>query len=77
MRGGDAVEISGRREASNISGRESVTSEIRSGEFRRVIDLPSFVEIAVEQVSATMEDGVLKVRLPRRDAAQRRTVEIL
>ena len=77
MRADEAVEITGRREATSEPGRERATSERFVGEFRRVIPIPPFVEVALDQVSATMEEGVLKIRMPRRDAAEKRTIEII
>jgi HSP20 family protein len=77
MRGDEAVEISGRRDVVREAGRESATTERHSGEFRRVIPIPPYVEVAIDQASATMEEGVLKIRLPRRDAAEKRTIEII
>jgi HSP20 family protein len=77
MRGDEAVEISGRREASKEPARERATAERFVGEFRRIVQIPPFVEVAVDQVSATMEEGVLTIRLPRRDAAEKRTIEII
>jgi HSP20 family protein len=77
MRAEEAVEISGRRDATSEPGRERATSERFLGDFRRVIPIPPFVEVALDQVSATMEEGILKIRLPRRDAAEKRTIEII
>jgi HSP20 family protein len=77
MRGTQAVEIAGRRPAVNEAGRERSASERFVGEFRRVVPIPEFVEVAIDQVSATMEEGVLRIRLSRRDAAQKRTIEII
>lgn len=77
MRGDEAVEIAGRRQADAESGRERAGAERFVGEFRRVVAIPPFVEVAIDQVSATMEEGVLRIRLPRRDAAQKRTIEII
>lgn len=77
MRGDEAVEIAGRRPSVLEPGRERATSERFNGEFRRVIPIPPFVEVATDQVSATMEEGVLRIRLPRRDAAEKRTIEII
>lgn len=77
MRGDEAIEISGRRESVNEAGRERSISERFTGEFRRRVDLPPYVEVDIDQVSATMEDGVLRIRLPRRDAATKRTIEII
>lgn len=77
MRGDEAVEIAGRREAALEQGRERATTERFAGEFRRIVPIPPYVEVAIDQVSATMEDGVLRIRLPRRDAAEKRTIEII
>lgn len=77
MRGDEAVEIIGRRAAAAEQGREPSLRERFAGEFRRVVPIPPFVEVATDQVSATMEEGVLRIRLPRRDAAEKRTIEII
>ena len=77
MRGEEAVEIAGRREAPSEPGRERSIQERFSGEFRRLVPIPPYLEVAIDQVAATMEDGVLRIRLPRRDAAQKRTIEII
>ncbi|MBC8145165.1 MAG: Hsp20/alpha crystallin family protein [bacterium] len=77
MRGDEAVEISGRRESANEAGRERPLSQRFTGEFKKLVTLPPYVEVAIDQVAATMEEGVLRIRLPRRDAANKRTIEII
>lgn len=77
MRGTEAVEISGRRAGGTEAGRENSLGERFSGEFKRLVPIPAYLEVALDQVGATMEDGVLRIRLPRRDAANKRTIEII
>ena len=68
--------LAGERQSDVPQGeRQAVYSRERfSGPFRRVITLPEDADPA--QVEATYRDGVLRVRVPRRESAQPRRVEI-
>lgn len=60
------------------SGQEQEASvyaqERFSGSFRRVISLPDDVDAS--QVSASYRDGMLRVRVPRREAAKPRRIQV-
>jgi len=48
--------------------------ERRYGTFRRVIDIP--VPVKTEEVEATYKDGVLEVRLPKKEEAKPKEIEV-
>lgn len=56
--------ISGKRsEESTVTNKDYYKKEIRRGSFERVIALPA--SVAVEQATADIKDGVLRVSLPK------------
>lgn len=56
-------------------GKTTLHQEERfSGRFRRVLSLPD--DIDPERVSASYTDGVLRVSIPRREAAQPRRINV-
>lgn len=48
--------------------------ERRYGTFRRVIDIP--VPVKTEEVEATYKDGVLEVKLPKKEEAKPKEIEV-
>jgi HSP20 family protein len=48
--------------------------ELGYGEFMRTIALP--VDVDVEHIKAELKDGILKVILPKTQAAERHTVKV-
>lgn len=72
---GNQVYISGVKEEDESGEDESyVYRERRYGEFSRTVQLP--VDIDSDKVKATFENGVLKVTLPKTEAAKRRRISI-
>jgi HSP20 family protein len=55
-------------------GRVYQQVEIPTGPFRRIVELQ--VDVDAERAKATYEDGVLRVELPLREAAEARRVPI-
>jgi HSP20 family protein len=64
---GRQLAISGRRALQETEGRVYQQVEIPSGPFRRVVELG--VDVDAESARATYEDGVLRIELPLREAA--------
>lgn len=48
--------------------------EIEQGDFSRSLALPAGIDTA--KIGASLKDGVLEIRLPKEESAQRRTVEV-
>ncbi len=69
---GEELTIAGERKAEES---EDATHRGRGlGSFRRVIDLPS--EVDAGSVSATLNLGVLRITLPKAEAAKPRKIEV-
>jgi HSP20 family molecular chaperone IbpA len=66
------LEISGVRKL-QTKGAES-WQEFGDVEYRRVFSVPQTIDIA--KVNAELEDGTLKLHLPKAEAAKPRTIEI-
>ena len=67
--------IQGERGAPPNSAAEQVhLSERRYGPFRRSITLPPHVK--AESIEATLEEGVLRVKLPKAEEAKPRSIEV-
>jgi HSP20 family protein len=69
----DVLTISGERKGESRNG-ESFRSERFFGTFSRSITLPSAVK--ADQVSATYEDGVLSVALPKAEEAKPKKIQV-
>ncbi len=63
-----------KKEEKEEKGKEYHRVERRHGEFRRVIPLPTAVEES--RISATYNDGVLTVRVPKAADVQSKHIEI-
>ena len=71
----NVLTVSGERKASEASGQDQFRRiERRHGSFTRSFTLPASVDAA--RISASYKDGVLTVRLPRREEARPRQIQI-
>ena len=71
---GNQLTIQGERKAPELKGSAWVRQERPFGRFTRVIGLPSLVD--ADKVEATYESGVLRLTLPRSEAAKPRKIEV-
>ena len=72
---GDALTLKGRRGgAGAASGTAYHRQERGAGEFVRVIRLP--VEVNSDKVEASLKEGVLRITLPKSEAARPRKIQI-
>jgi HSP20 family protein len=72
---GDVLTISGVRKGHDDStGNSWLYNEIRTGEFSRSIELPHAVEAG--KISAELNNGVLRVVLPKAEDAKAREIHI-
>jgi HSP20 family protein len=63
-----------KKEASEETGRSWHHREVRYGSFSRAFTLPA--DVKPEEASASYEDGVLKIRLPKEEKALHRKIQI-
>jgi len=71
------IQVHGTRpvpESKDGDGRTLKYVEHPYGRFRRVIPLPHAAR--VDQLQANLRDGVLEIRIPRRDSAESRTIPV-
>ena len=71
------LSISGERGSGNANANQEANVHIEErfvGKFRRVVTLPDDVD--GNAITAAYKDGVLKIRAPRREAAQPRRITI-
>lgn len=66
--------IAGERRLIRESGASYFSSERYDGEFRRTVTLPEDVD--PERVEAKYEDGVLQVRIMRRESSKPRQIKV-
>ncbi|MDX2413014.1 MAG: Hsp20/alpha crystallin family protein [Woeseiaceae bacterium] len=72
---GDRLTIEAEREFEEEANKDTFyRHELGYGEFMRSIVLP--VDVDVEHIKAELKDGILKVVLPKTQAAERHTVEV-
>jgi HSP20 family protein len=71
---GNYLEISGARPADNPEGYTLHRSERATAKFSRSFTLPYEVDAA--KVTATLKDGLLKISLPKSEAAKPRQITI-
>jgi len=71
---GNYLEISGARSAGNPEGYTLHRNERNSTKFSRSFTLPYEVDAA--KVTATLKDGLLKISLPKSEAAKPRQITI-
>ena len=71
---GNQLTIQGERKAPEIAGAAWVRQERPVGRFTRVVGLPSLVD--ADKVEAKYEHGVLRLTLPKHEAAKPRKIEV-
>ena len=71
---GDSLQIEGRAEIDVAENIELLHSEVRSPYFRRAFTLSR--DLDPEKIEATLRDGVLRLHIPKSEAAQPRRIEI-
>lgn len=71
---GDELTIKGRRTAFEGDNVTYHRQERGVGEFARVVRLP--VEVDAEKIEATLQDGVLTIRLPKAPSARPRQIAV-
>lgn len=72
---GDRLTIEAEREFEEEANKDTFyRHELGYGEFMRSMVLP--VDVDVEHIKAELKDGILKVVLPKTQAAERHTVEV-
>ena len=70
----NTLTISGERKHETKNGENSERTERHVGTFRRSIALPTSVD--AKKVSATYEDGILKVSLPKAEEAKPKQIQV-
>ena len=63
-----------KRGAQESKGRKLVRNETWSGNFTRMIDLPGSVD--ADKVEALLQDGILRVRIAKREEARKKSIQI-
>jgi HSP20 family protein len=71
---GNEVTIMGQRRLAEVEGATYLRRERNSGTFTRKWTLPA--DIAIDQVQASMNNGVLQIVLPKSEKAQPRKIEV-
>ena len=71
---GNQLTIQGERAAPDIQGAVWVRQERPAGRFTRAVTLPALVD--ADKVEAVYTDGVLKLTLPKHEAAKPRKVQV-
>ena len=71
---GNQLTIQGERKAPEVKGAAWVRQERPFGQFTRVIGLPALVD--ADKVEATYESGVLRLTLPKSEAAKPRKIAV-
>jgi HSP20 family protein len=70
----NVLTIDGRRETPEDSGATYYRNERFEGTFRRVIELPEDVD--PDKVEAAYRDGIVEIRIQRRESSRPRRIEI-
>ena len=70
----NVLSVGGRREASPAPNATYYRSERFEGEFRRVIALPE--DIDPDKVEASYREGIVEIRVQRRESSRPRQIEI-
>jgi HSP20 family protein len=71
---GNQLTIKGERKAPEVPGAVWVRQERPFGQFSRVVTLPSLVD--ADKVEAKYENGVLRLKLPKSEAAKPRKITV-
>jgi HSP20 family protein len=69
-----ALTISGERKQESQGKEEGLRSERYFGRFQRTVTLPA--EVNAEGVRATLQDGILKIELPKVEDAKPKQIEV-
>ncbi|MGH8475170.1 MAG: Hsp20/alpha crystallin family protein [Methylococcales bacterium] len=69
-----SLAIEGKAEISVPEGMQSVYADVRSTRYQRVFSLSS--ELDGEKAEATLKDGILTLRIPKREQYQPRKIEV-
>ena len=64
------LEVSGERKAAHPSGASLHRQERTFGTFHKQISFPKDLELDVEHIAASYQDGILRITLPKRGAAE-------
>lgn len=71
---GNRLTVQGERKAPEVQGATWVRQERPFGAFSRIVDLPYMVD--ADRVEASYENGVLRVTLPKSEAAKPRKIAV-
>ena len=71
---GKELTLKGKREQPEMEQANWLRKERSYGEFERTLELPE--EVDADKVEATYVDGVLRIKLPKREQAQPRRIQI-
>jgi HSP20 family protein len=71
---GDALSIKGERKAPEVADEKFHRRERSFGHFARLVSLPDPVD--ADKIRATLKDGILRVTLPKSEAAKPRQIKI-
>jgi len=71
---GNQLTVQGERQAPELSGAAWIRQERPFGKFSRVVTLPALVD--ADKVEAKYENGVLRLRLPKHEAAKPRKITV-
>jgi HSP20 family protein len=69
-----ALTISGERKQETQGKEEGLRSERYFGRFQRTVTLPA--EVKAEQVRANLQDGLLRIELPKAEEAKPKQIEV-
>ncbi|MCG7896534.1 MAG: Hsp20/alpha crystallin family protein [Candidatus Thiodiazotropha taylori] len=70
----DSLTVEGTAEIPMPEGMQAVYADVRSTRYRRSFSLSS--ELDVERIDASLKDGLLTVRIPKREKFQPRKIEV-
>jgi HSP20 family protein len=71
---GETLTLKGERKAPEVTDERTHRRERRTGHFSRLVSLPDPVDAS--RIEATLKDGILRLRLPKAEAAKPRQVRI-
>ncbi|MBY0459859.1 MAG: Hsp20/alpha crystallin family protein [Gemmataceae bacterium] len=72
--GGNQLTVQGERQAPKFEGASWLRQERSFGKFARVVTLPTLVD--ADKVDAKYEAGVLRLTLPKHEAAKPRKIQV-
>jgi HSP20 family protein len=64
---GNAIEVSGEKKAARPDGARVLQGGRKVGSFRKRIELPGDADVDLQRISASYENGVLRITLPKRE----------